>query len=77
MFGKNTSLSNRTFYIIILLCCTLILSPFILFRDRLFVITTRSMEPTLNIGDLVVRGDKNPEDILVGEEKGDILILEL
>jgi signal peptidase I len=33
------------------------------------------MEPTLNVGDLVVRGDKDPEDILVGEEKGDILIL--
>lgn len=33
------------------------------------------MEPTLNVGDLVIRGDKEPEDIEVGEEDGDILIL--
>ena len=33
------------------------------------------MEPTLNVGDLVVRGDKNSEDIVADEENGDILIL--
>ena len=33
------------------------------------------MEPTLKVGDLVIRGDKDPEDIKVGEEDGDILIL--
>ncbi|MFX1257799.1 MAG: hypothetical protein ACFFAN_08070 [Promethearchaeota archaeon] len=53
----------------------IILFPFILFKDRLFVITSRSMAPTLNVGDLVIRGDKSPEDIKVGEENGDILIL--
>jgi len=34
------------------------------------------MAPTLNIGDLVISGDKLPEDINVGEEDGDILIFE-
>lgn len=33
------------------------------------------MEPTLKVGDLIIRGDKDPEDIKVGEEDGDILIL--
>ena len=33
------------------------------------------MEPTLNVGDLVIRGDKDPEDIKADEEDGDILIL--
>jgi len=33
------------------------------------------MEPTLNVGDLIIRGDKDPEEIKVGEEDGDILIL--
>ena len=53
----------------------LILLPFIIFKDRLYVITSRSMEPTLNIGDLVIREDKDPEDIVADEENGDILIL--
>ena len=32
------------------------------------------MAPTLNTGDLVIRGDKLPEDINVGEEDGVIVI---
>ena len=49
--------------------------PFIIFQDRLYVITSQSMAPTINTGDLIIRGDKEPEDIKVGEEEGDILIL--
>jgi len=33
------------------------------------------MCPTLNIGDVVVCGHKNPEEIRVGEQDGDILVL--
>jgi signal peptidase I len=33
------------------------------------------MSPTLNVGDLVIRGDKEYKDIIADEEKGDILIL--
>ncbi len=72
---KKKPKSNSKFLIILSICLILILLPFILFRDRLFVITSNSMEPTLNVGDLVIRGDKDPEDIKTGEEDGDILIL--
>jgi len=33
------------------------------------------MTPTLNVGDLVIKGYKAPEEIIAGEENGDILIL--
>ncbi len=33
------------------------------------------MYPTLNVGDIVVVKEKNPEDIIAGEKDGDILIL--
>ena len=71
---KNSK-SNRNFYIKLTIILSLILLPFIIFKDRLFVITSQSMAPTLNVGDLVIRGNKAPEDIKVGEEDGDILIL--
>lgn len=75
MSKKKKSISNRKFFIVLSINLILILLPFIIFRDRLFVITSRSMEPTLKVGDLIIRGDKDPEDINVGEEDGDILIL--
>ena len=65
---------NGKFYFKLTSILLLILAPFIIFNDRLYVITSPSMAPTLNIGDLVIRGDKLPEDINVGEEDGDILI---
>ncbi|MFX0071734.1 MAG: signal peptidase I [Candidatus Hermodarchaeota archaeon] len=73
---KTRKLSkNQKFFIILSIILMLILLPFIIFKDRLFVITSHSMSPTLNVGDLVIRGDIKPEDIKVGEEDGDILIL--
>ena len=33
------------------------------------------MAPTLNTGDLVIKGDKNPDEIKVNKEEGDILIV--
>ena len=33
------------------------------------------MVPTLNIGDIIIRGVKSPEEIKTGNESGDILIL--
>jgi len=72
---KKHTIKNRKFFIVLSISLILILLPFIIFQDRLFVISSRSMEPTLNVGDLVIRGDKEPEDIEVGEEDGDILIL--
>jgi len=66
---------NYFFYISFSFSLLLIILPFVVFRNDLFVITSRSMEPTLNIGDLVIRGDKDPEDIIADEEDGDILIL--
>jgi len=63
------------FYLILITILILILLPFIFFKDRMFVITSQSMSPTLKVGDLVIRGDKEYKDIIADEEKGDILIL--
>ncbi len=40
-----------------------------------YKIISTSMCPALNVGDVVVRGHKPPEEINVGEQDGDILIL--
>ena len=44
-------------------------------QQKFFKITTNSMFPTLKIGDIVILRSKSPEDIKVGIDKGDILIL--
>lgn len=69
------SRDTRRFYLKLAIIQFLILFPFIVFSDRLYVITSQSMAPTLNVGDLVVRGDKDAEDIIADEEDGDIVIL--
>ena len=66
---------TQRFYIKLAIIQFLILFPFIVFNDRLYVITSQSMAPKLNVGDLVVRGDKDAEDIKADEEDGDIVIL--
>jgi signal peptidase I len=40
-----------------------------------YKIISTSMCPALNVGDIVVRGEKSSEEIKVGEQDGDILIL--
>ena len=67
--------SKKKFVITLSLLVLLILFPFIFSKDSLYVIISPSMTPTLNVGDLVIRGEKSPEDIQVGEVNGDILIL--
>ena len=44
-------------------------------QQNFFKITSNSMYPTLKIGDVVILGSKGPEDIKVGIDDGDILIL--
>ena len=75
MVKIKKSKNNRKFYIKLSILVVLILLPFIIFSDRMYVITTQSMAPTLNVGDLVISGDKSPENIKADEEEGDILIL--
>jgi len=75
MFKNFIQNKNFRFYFKFSILIFLILLPFIIFRDDLYVITTNSMEPTLNVGDLVIKGYKSPEDIKADEEEGDILIL--
>lgn len=75
MYHVKNSKNNRKIYFEFSIILLLILMPFIIFQDRLYVITSQSMAPTINTGDLIIRGDKEPEDIKVGEEEGDILIL--
>ncbi len=75
MLLNNKSKSNTKFISTLLILLIIILLPFLLLKNSLFVITTPSMEPTLNIGDLVILGEKSPEEINIGEKEGDILIL--
>lgn len=75
MSSRKTINNDLNFFLILLLLIFSILLPFILFKNSLFVITTPSMKPTLNVGDLVIKGNKPPQDIKVGEQNGDILIL--
>lgn len=67
--------NNLIFILELILLINLILIPFYFLKDHLFVITSPSMAPELNVGDLVIRGNKAPEDIKVGEKDGDIVIL--
>jgi len=67
--------SNRKFFSELIILVVITLIPFILIKSDLFVITTPSMVPTLNVGDIIIRGNVLPEDIEVGEKDGDILIL--
>ncbi|MFX1277437.1 MAG: signal peptidase I [Promethearchaeota archaeon] len=45
------------------------------YEQKFYRITSTSMYPTLNIGDIVILGKKAPKDIKTGENNGDILIL--
>jgi len=74
VYFKKYLKNNGKFYFELTFVLILILLPFIIFNDRLYVITSPSMAPTLNVGDLVISGEKPAEDINVGEEDGDILI---
>jgi len=69
------SRDTQRFYLKLAVIQFLILFPFIIFSDRMYVITSQSMAPTLDVGDLVIRGDKDAEDIKADEEDGDIVIL--
>jgi len=72
---RNDSMSNKKFYFELLILMALILFPFLLIKNVLYVITTPSMVPSLNVGDVVIQGYKAPEEIKTGNETGDILIL--
>ncbi|MFO8019339.1 MAG: signal peptidase I [Promethearchaeia archaeon] len=75
MINQFNNKNDKKFYIILLFIIIIILPPFFFFKDSLFVITSPSMAPTLNVGDLVFKGQISPEKIQVGEKNGDILIL--
>lgn len=75
MFSNKISNNNKKFYSKLVILITLILAPFVIFQKSLFVVTSPSMSPTLNVGDIVIRGEKDAENIKVGEKDGDILIL--
>ncbi len=52
-----------------------IITPFILLKDNLFVVSSNSMYPTLRIGDLIFAAKQSPADINANEKDGDILVL--
>jgi len=67
--------NNNHFLIKLVILNLIILMPFIIFQKSLYVITTPSMSPTINVGDIVVKGYKDPKDIKAGATDGDILII--
>ncbi|TFF98842.1 MAG: signal peptidase I [Promethearchaeota archaeon] len=76
MADKKTKIIKNVFFLIFLLIFSIgTLLSFILLSNSLIVITSPSMRPTLNIGDLVLKTYKNPNEIHAGEENGDILVL--
>ena len=52
-----------------------LLTPFLILRDRMYIITSESMVPTLNVGDLVITEKRDAKDIKANEKDGDIIVL--
>jgi len=72
---KTKSKKNSLFLISLLIFSGSFIISFYLIRDNLIVITSPSMEPTLNIGDLTFKNEKDPDEINANENNGDILVL--
>lgn len=60
----------------LILILIIILMPFLLFKKNIYIITSNSMYPNLNIGDLIYVEKKNSSNIKVGSNEGDILIIQ-
>lgn len=74
--SKKTNLKkNITFTLFFFIISAGIIFPIFFFSDDLVVITSPSMEPTLNVGDLIIKKNKNPTNIIANEYYGDILVL--
>lgn len=73
--NKTTVTKNIVFFVFLFIFSGGITFSFILLRHNLIVITTPSMEPTLNIGDLAIKSTKDPAKINANENDGDILVL--
>ena len=54
---------------------SVIIIPFILLKNNLFVVSSNSMYPTLKIGDLIYAAERNPANIKANEKDGDILVI--
>jgi len=72
---KSEKTKKKFFFIIIICIVIQIFLSTVLFKDSLYLITSESMKPTLNRGDLVIKGIKSPEDIKASVSDGDILII--
>lgn len=75
MTNHTNSKNDKNFYIIFILLLIFTIFPFIIFKDSLYVITSPSMRPKLNVGDLIVRVHKDPAEIRASKDSGDILII--
>ncbi|TFF63526.1 MAG: hypothetical protein EU521_01300, partial [Promethearchaeota archaeon] len=73
MSNKKQFSRDLKFIVELILINLMILIPFIVIKDSLYVITSPSMSPTINVGDIVVMGNKNPDEIKASERNGDIL----
>ncbi len=75
MFKKTNFKKNISFIIFLFTISMGLVLPIFLFNENLIVITSPSMKPTLNIGDLIIKNDKDPNKIIANEKYGDILVL--
>ena len=76
MAHKKSILKKDFFFLILIFIVSGgFISTFTLLSDNLIVITTPSMEPALNVGDLVIKTNKDPNNIEAHEKEGDILII--
>jgi len=75
MSGKK-KFKEIVFSFKIILIFIIVLIPFIIFKENLYVITSNSMSPNLNIGDLIYAEKKNSSSIKVGFNDGDILVIQ-
>ncbi|MBN1216742.1 MAG: hypothetical protein JXA99_15045 [Candidatus Lokiarchaeota archaeon] len=71
---KKTIIKKKGILSVIIICF-IVLLPFLCFKNSLFVIMDKSMEPSLKIGDLVIKGEKSSEKIIADDINGDILII--
>ena len=75
MLQENSSDKNYRFYLGLILILLIVFLPFLNFKKSLFVISSNSMSPTLNIGDLVIASLKDPDNIVAEENSGNILVI--
>ena len=75
MIMSKKNKKKKISLIVLFLIIIQILIPFLVLKESIYIITSNSMNPALNRGDLVIKGYKSSEEIIADNKKGDILII--